>query len=444
MKKLVLAPVVALAITGLAASPVIAAPNSGDAFSRTGVQTPATGGESKTAEADVQKIEASVSVSPTEISQTDLADAKKGVDVTVTGLEAGDVVTDSLTGEETVAEGATVTFTIINDSGDPEKVPAGPVDFTVTVDRGTESATYDASFTVTPDETEEPTAPAVDPKAKFASEKISVSEIESKGLKFSGEGFTPGGTVSIEGISTPQSGDKAGVQAAQAGTQADIITADEDGKITGTLIAPEGAAKVGKYVVAFVDDKTGEKTEAVEFTVTEDATEEPTTPAADAKLIISPETVSPKDFVDQKKGVKVAIENCKPGEDVRFLVNPKSDINVTAFDRTVKADDKGTAFVNVYGTSASNPSAYIGDYSVTVTCGDDKLTGEFSVENEANAGGGGGDNDNGGNAGGGGDLPRTGMELGGLAAGAALLLVGGAAVVMTKRRRSAAVSPSDI
>lgn len=288
MKKLVLAPVVALAITGLAASPVIAAPNSGDAFSRTGVQTPATGGESKTAEADVQKIEASVSVSPTEISQTDLADAKKGVDVTVTGLEAGDVVTDSLTGEETVAEGATVTFTIINDSGDPEKVPAGPVDFTVTVDRGTESATYDASFTVTPDETEEPTAPAVDPKAKFASEKISVSEIESKGLKFSGEGFTPGGTVSIEGISTPQSGDKAGVQAAQAGTQADIITADEDGKITGTLIAPEGAAKVGKYVVAFVDDKTGEKTEAVEFTVTEDATEEPTTPAADAKLIISP------------------------------------------------------------------------------------------------------------------------------------------------------------
>lgn len=37
MKKLALAPVVALAITGLAASPVIAAPSGGDAFARTGV-----------------------------------------------------------------------------------------------------------------------------------------------------------------------------------------------------------------------------------------------------------------------------------------------------------------------------------------------------------------------------------------------------------------------
>lgn len=433
MKKLVLAPVVALAITGLAASPVIAAPSSGSLQ------------EASSPAAAPQK-QGAVTVSASTISLAEFA--KKGVGIAGAGLTPDakyKLVVSAADGqnvkdyEEDLTADANGGFETGVNGGTSDEFVGG---YTVTVTNADDkSETYSTSFEVTgeKDETEEPTAPAVDPKAKFASEKISVSEIESKGLKFSGEGFTPGGTVSIEGISTPQSGDKAGVQAAQAGKQADVITADEDGKITGTLIAPEGAAKVGKYVVAFVDDKTGEKTEAVEFTVTEDATEEPTTPAADAKLTVSPETVSPKDFVDQKKGVKVTVENCKPGEDVRFLVNPKSDINVTAFDRTVKADDKGTAFVNVYGTSASNPSAYIGDYSVTVTCGDDKLTGEFSVENEANAGGGGGDN-----AGGGGDLPRTGMELGGLAAGAALLLVGGAAVVMTKRRRSAAVSPSDI
>ena len=39
---------------------------------------------------------------------------------------------------------------------------------------------------------------------------------------------------------------------------------------------------------------------------------------------------------------------------------------------------------------------------------------------------------------GGSDLPRTGMELGGLAAGAALLTVGAATVVLSRRRSTKA------
>ena len=444
MKKLALAPVVALAITGLAASPVIAAPSGGDAFARTGVQAPSDGGQPADSGADAQKLAAQVSVSPQEISQTDLNNEDKGVVVTVTGLEAGDKVSDSLTGDAGEAKGDTMSYNIFSAAKDASKIPTGTVDFTVTVKRGEETQDIAASFTVVEDETEEPTAPVVDPKVTLATDTISVAEISTDGLKFSGEGFTPGGTVTISGGQLPNQAK------AQSGTQADEpLKADENGKITGTLVAPE-SVKPGKYAVVFTDDETGEATDPHEFTVTEDATddptEDPTTPVAEAKLIISPESVTPQDFVNEKKGVKLAVENCEPGEDVRFLVNPEGNTNVTAFDRTVKADDEGKADVTVYGTSKSNPNAYTGDYSVTVTCGDDKLTGKFSVEADPNAGGGAGGNDDGGNGNGtgGGDLPRTGMELGGLAAGAALLLVGGAVVTMTKRRRSAALSPSDI
>ncbi|KZE11373.1 Uncharacterised protein [Mycobacteroides abscessus subsp. abscessus] len=444
MKKLALAPVVALAITGLAASPVIAAPSGGDAFARTGVQAPSDGGQPADSGADAQKLAAQVSVSPQEISQTDLNNEDKGVVVTVTGLEAGDKVSDSLTGDAGEAKGDTMSYNIFSAAKDASKIPTGTVDFTVTVKRGEETQDIAASFTVVEDETEEPTAPVVDPKVTLATDTISVAEISTDGLKFSGEGFTPGGTVTISGGQLPNQAK------AQSGTQADEpLKADENGKITGTLVAPE-SVKPGKYAVVFTDDETGEATDPHQFTVTEDATddptEDPTTPVAEAKLIVSPESVTPQDFVNEKKGVKLAVENCEPGEDVRFLVNPEGNTNVTAFDRTVKADDEGKADVTVYGTSKSNPNAYTGDYSVTVTCGDDKLTGKFSVEADPNAGGGAGGNDDGGNGNGtgGGDLPRTGMELGGLAAGAALLLVGGAVVTMTKRRRSAALSPSDI
>ncbi|AZU02498.1 hypothetical protein CXR29_15315 [Brevibacterium linens] len=76
------------------------------------------------------------------------------------------------------------------------------------------------------------------------------------------------------------------------------------------------------------------------------------------------------------------------------------------------------------------------------------MTGDFSVEDDPNAGGGDGDedgNDDGDNsdAGNGGDLPRTGTELTGLVGGAGLLLIGGVAVVMTMRRKKVAQDPAE-
>lgn len=456
MKKLALSPLVALAITGLAASPVIASP-SGAAFdsivvSNAKAQAPAPESTSESTSepsdrpsdqppeaAETQDLDVTVAVAPGSISQSDLADRAKGVTVTVSGLQPGDTVTDTLTNDTTTAQGTVVEFTIYSTVDDPSTIATGTVPFEVTVTRGEESTTLEASFEVTADE-ETPTAPAVDPKATLEATTITVSEFAGDGLKFTGEGFTPGGTVSVEGAAVPPEGAQ-GTQSRTAAPQAEEqLRADENGNVVGTVVAAEGSVEPGRYTVTFVDDESGEKTEPAEFTVTADATTAPTTPAAEASLTVTPKSITPADFVNTDRGVDLAVENCEPGADVRYLVTPKGDSNVTAYDNTVTADDEGKSSVKVYGTSASNPSAYIGDYTVTVTCGDEELTGTFAVEEAPNAGGGTGSGD----AGSSGSLPRTGIELTGLAAGTALLLVGGAVVTMTNRRRKAPASPTDI
>lgn len=447
MKKLALAPAVALAITGLAASPVMAAPTA-DAFGQTNIQVSQNGNQSEDTEAaedganegaETQAIEASVTVSPKEITQTDLLDP--GFTVTVTGLEAGDVVSDNLTNEEVPAEGDSVEFNIHNVSGDPAAIDPGTLNFTITVNRGEENEEIPAQVEVIADD-EEPEAPAVDPKVSLDDKKISVSDFEKDGLKVTGEGFTPGSTVNVMGNAT------------RSPFFQEEVKADDKGKISTTVEAPEDGLDPGDYSVSAVDAESEEVSNSAKFTVTEDATEEPkpTTPAAEATLTVSPETIEAADFVVENKGVTLAVENCEPGSDVHYVVTPKGNSNVTAYDNTVKADDEGKASVNVYGTSANDASAYLGDYDVSVTCGDDEMTGAFTVGEDANAGGSDGNEDgnedgngNGGDedGNGGGELPRTGAELTGLVGGAALLLIGGAAVTMTMRRKKVAQDPSE-
>ncbi|MDN6604247.1 hypothetical protein [Brevibacterium sp.] len=450
MKKLALAPAVALAITGLAASPVMAAPSapSTDAFGQTNIQVSQNDSQADEAEAatdgadEQAALEASVSVSPQEISQTDLADKSKGVKVTVTGLEAGDEVSDNASydeGESTTAEGDTVEYTVYNVTGDPAAIDPGVFNFTVYVTRGEETQEIPASFTVTEDGAdEEPEAPEVDPKVSLKTDEVSVSDLEKDGLEFTGEGFTPNSAVTVIGA------------APQSPFYQDEVTADEDGKISTTVTAPDSGLEPGDYSVYAVDTETEQSSNYAKFTVTEDETEEPkpTTPAAEAALTVSPETINAADFVKEDQGVTLAVENCEPGSDVHYVVTPKGNSNVTAYDNTVQADDEGNASVNVYGTSANDPSAYLGDYDVAVTCGDDEMTGAFTVGEDANAGGSDGNEDGNGNGdedgNGGGELPRTGTELTGLVGGAALLLIGGAAVTMTMRRKKVAQDPSEV
>jgi LPXTG-motif cell wall-anchored protein len=451
MKKLALAPAVAIAITGLAASPVIAAPEAPASAPSADTQPAKSPVQlQKGAAQDVSAQAGEIGVSADSVTVNEFAE--NGIGIGGAGLEADTeykLTVEPASGQNVNAYETSVTTDsegafdhAVEAVGDANPAFVGDYKVTVTNDSD-ENAPYSTSFKVTEGEADEPEAPEVDPKVSLNTDKISQSEFNENGIEVTGEGFTPNGKVTVVG----------GNATSPFATKE--VEADDEGKISATLkFEGDEALPAGDYSVWGVDKESETNSPAQDFTITEDETEEPTAPAEEAKLTVSPESITPADFVKEDRGVTLAVENCEPDEDVRFRVNPKGESSVTAFDKTVQADDEGKANVNVYGTSASNASAYIGDYDVTVTCGDDELTGEFSVEEDPNAGGGGDDgNDdgNGGNddgdnsdAGNGGDLPRTGTELTGLVGGAGLLLIGGAAVAMTMRRKKVAQDPAEI
>lgn len=199
------------------------------------------------------------------------------------------------------------------------------------------------------------------------------------------------------------------------------------------------------------EDPTADPTETAEPTATAEPTEtaEPTaTPTDDDDadveyaLDVDPQEISPADFVQQDKGVTLTATGLEAGEEVEFAVSAAGS-NVESLTETATADENGVAVWSVYGIDDSNPSAYLGDYSVTVTNeAGETIDGSFTVTDSADNGEGGEDDsdDNGDDRDdeGGSDLPRTGMELGGLAAGAALLTVGAATVVLSRRRSTKA------
>ncbi|SDS06930.1 hypothetical protein SAMN04489752_0911 [Brevibacterium siliguriense] len=283
MKKLALAPAVAIAITGLAASPVIAAPgsvnyshsvvkNSGDAQESTASESP---------EADAQAIEAKVTTSPKEITAEDLANKDKGIVVTITGLEAGDKISDSLTGEAGTAEGDNFEYNIYS-TQPAEDIENGTVDFSVTITRDGEQRTYDGlSFNVV-DDTDEPEAPEADPKVSLNTDEISQSDFAKNGITVTGEGFTPGGKVTVVGGT------------AQSPFATKEVEADNEGKVSATLkFEGDDALPAGDYTVWGVDQATKTNSPAQGFTITEDKTEDPTTPAEEATLTVSPSRSPP-------------------------------------------------------------------------------------------------------------------------------------------------------
>jgi hypothetical protein len=229
------------------------------------------------------------------------------------------------------------------------------------------------------------------------------------------------------------------------------------------------------------DDATDDSTDEPTDDATDDSTEDPSDDATDDSdqdddqqgddddqqgdelaLTIEPDRIGASDFVDPERGVVLSVTGLEPGDDIDFAVTPTSDQNVDPANLSATATEDGVASTIVYGTTSVDPAAYIGDYSVEVsgidesgaqagseaaaadTAADsaDALTGTFTVTSDDDAKGGSdddskdddaksGDSDSDSD---GGRLPRTGGELGGLAAGAALLAVGGAAVAITRRR----------
>lgn len=248
-----------------------------------------------------------------------------------------------------------------------------------------------------------------------------------------------------------------GAQAAEDGSEK--VKADDKGNFS-----VEGPKAEGDYkftATAFVDGQESKKTE---FDVTVEKDESETPAPAEREISIDPKEIAASDFVQEDEGVTITVKGFDEGEKVNLEVASGPE-GVEGIELEETANENGAAAFSIYGTSAENPEAYLGDYDLKVTGANDTaeeeaLTGQFDVlADEDGTGGGsegsedgnadGGDADGGnadggsgdgsnddGNGDGGSDLPRTGAEMTGLAAGAGLLLVGGAAVVLTMRRKN--------
>ncbi|WAL41461.1 hypothetical protein BRM1_06370 [Brevibacterium sp. BRM-1] len=292
--------------------------------------------------------------------------------------------------------------------------------------------TSPAPTTVAPT-TDAPTTAALTTDAPTTDAPTSAAPTDAPDLnpKLSPNTGKPGDTVTIEGLD------------ALAGQKIDVnfhskpvMVADDavvSAKGTVQVKAPEDA-EAGQHTF-IVTSADGSKTYA----------ELPFAVQAEKKLEVTPDRITPADFVNQKKGVTLNVTGAKPGETVEYAVS--TDNSVKGLKKSVKADDNGTATWKVFGTDASNPSAYLGLYKVVATADGEKLADSFRVTDTPNKGGsdddgdngnGGGNGDNGSgddsNGGGNGSLPRTGAELGALGLGTALLVIGGATVFVTRRR----------
>ncbi|HLR44559.1 MAG TPA: hypothetical protein VK065_05155 [Brevibacterium sp.] len=357
MKKLLLAPAVAVAITGFGVAPAIA---SGPFDSiPTASATTAAAEQPDPAPTSDPNVSLSPEVTPADLQTT-------GVIVHVENAEPGSDAVDNLTEETTrVAENGTATWSIVAEF--EADLGTTPVDITY-INADGEETTVSASFEV----------------------------VES----YSGETEEP--------------------------TEEPTETADPTEEPT----------------------ETGEPTptDTAEPTETAEPTATPTDDEDDADveyaLDVDPQEISPADFVDQDKGVTLTAQGLEAGEEAEFSVAAAGS-DVESLTEVVTADENGVAQWNVYGLDDSNPSAYLGEYDVTATNeSDETVSGSFTVTDAAGDDGDAGedDSDNGDDRDdeGGSDLPRTGMELGGLAAGAALLTIGGATVLLSRRRATKA------
>ncbi|NJC56063.1 hypothetical protein [Brevibacterium marinum] len=220
----------------------------------------------------VDPIDASLKVDPKEITAEDLSDPDKGVTVTVSGVERGDTITDSLTGDEKTAEAdGAFEFTLYY-QGNPDSLEEGKVPFTVTIDReGTESQTLNGNINVVAEDEEDggddgdnrdggdtPEAPAeasfsVSPKTLEAADFAN----DEKGVTLAVENCEPGADVHFK--VTPK-----GIQVT---AYENTVEADDEGKASVNVFGTSD--NVSAYVGSYTASATcGDDSMKESFTVT--------------------------------------------------------------------------------------------------------------------------------------------------------------------------------
>ncbi|MDK8346828.1 MAG: hypothetical protein QP780_08285 [Brevibacterium sp. UMB1308B] len=460
MKKLVLAPAVALVAGAIAFSgtPAFAAPttecSNNTLNAKEGAQCVIT------LDADAVKKAGKVS-----ITVSNLPEGAK-----IKSVDAPNSSDPSLKLATTVDELAkTPTFKVYGVdgiTGDGEtKNPNGDYTVTVTLENGT---TVDAGVVRYVDKSKEASAPAY-------------MEPKNGGLQYAKSFRSTGSVITYTNLEANKDFTWVLEHKQSGKTSTGTFRSNKDSKAGGSFIVKlDGADKMsddelkGDYTVALKDEsgKTLDLSTKL-FIVLEAPRVDPENPgegdqpgeeAAEYGLKVSPKELKPADFVNKDKGVQLTVTGLKPNEKFNYSVSKQDGGKVENLFKEVQANKDGVWSHTVYGIKGSNGlDGFLGTYKVTIKSEEGVLTNSFKVTNtpgkkdEAKPGDKGGDKDKGdgknkGEAKGGDNnsgksnnakgndgkssntLPRTGMELSGLIAGGALLTVGAATVLVTRRR----------
>lgn len=350
----------------------------------------------------------SASVSPSEVTVSELADP--GVTIGGTGFPAATDVTLEVAGSEaetlaTNADGA-VSFDYASDT---LGVGTHPVVLTV----GELSA--EAELTVKEDD------PVYNPSLGISPAELTVSELADTGVEITGDDFPANTDVTLT----------------VAGEEAETRASNGDGDVTFSYTSD--SLGVGEHEVGLSADAQGASIEG-SFTVIED--DEP-----------APETIpgvapAEDDLDPDLEGAIDAPETAKPGEKITVGIDsadPGTEVGVWLFSEPTYL---GTQTVNENGqvTVTIPAGTELGDHKIGVWAEPDTQLGWDTisiVDPDDGDGGGGGDDGNGGGGGeggqgpGDGNLGNTGAPFSLAAVMAALMLLASGVAMMLWRNRRA-------
>ena len=487
--RLVLAPAVAVALTGLAGAPAFAATESTATVPQQPLCAQGDQQSSNSSESDSSVPEESdpqATLAQAQVTRADIANDKKGIGFSGTGFTPDEKATVTVVGTDgteyspdkklTVDDDGKVSGTYFFTVTDGAQVPVGEYSLYLT-DLKSEKKSSKVTFEVvskasevddpgkgdnkdddkcdsatgpikTPDETpsetespkpsetktEEPTTEAPKPSETKTEEptteapKPSPSETDEADDKDKApaDDVKPGPAEAPDKEPTTEA-----PKPTETETEApkDEEPKDEEPKVDES----EGADDAAE------DDEKAED-EAPESTGPASPGTEDKKPAAaaQASMFINPTEVSSEDFLNE--GIKIGVSGAQPGEKVSITVEHAQG-KVDRYTMTKEADSEGKV---TFGVQAK-VKAVLGTYNVRAQAEsfDEPQGGSFTVLTNGTAVDEGGNGNGSGSNDSGSDLPRTGAEMTGLALGVGLLAVGAAAVIITRRRMNSSDDPAE-
>ena len=497
--RLVLAPAVAVALTGLAGAPAFAATESTATVPQQplcaqGDQQSSNSSESDSSVPDESDPQATLAQA--QVTRADIADDKKGIGFSGTGFTPDEKATVTVVGTDgteyspdkklTVDEDGKVSGTYFFTVTDGAQVPVGEYSLYLT-DLKSEKKSSKVTFEVvskasevddpgkgdnkdddkcdsatgpikTPDETpgetespkpsetktEEPTTGA--PKPSETKTEEPTTEAPKPSETKTEEPTTEAPKPSPSETDEADGKDKAPADDVKPGP----AEAPEKEPTTEAPKPTETETEAPKDEEPKVDESEGADDAAEDDEKAEDEAPESTGPAspgtedkkpaaaAQASMFIDPTEVSSEDFLND--GIKIGVSGAQPGEKVSITVEHAQG-KVDRYTMTKEADSEGKV---TFGVQAK-VKAVLGTYNVRAQAEsfDEPQGGSFTVLTNGTAVDEGGNGNGSGSNDSGSDLPRTGAEMTGLALGVGLLAVGAAAVIITRRRMNASDDPAE-